>query len=68
MLPFSAGEDSLDRQALRLREIAMDCMAGVRLALDTGRWLGAHCDVRFLDSGLDTSGHIKCTPEDVFFC
>ena len=67
MLPFSSGEDSLDRQALRLREIAMDCMAGVRLALDTGRWLGAHCDVRFLDSGLDTSGQLKCMPEDVFF-
>ena len=60
-LPFSAGEDSLGRQALRLREIAKDAAAGVRLALDSGRWLGAHVDVRFFDSGVDTAGVMKCS-------
>lgn len=60
-LPFSAGEDSIGRQALRLREIAKDAAAGVRLALDSGRWLGAHVDVRFFDSGLDTAGVMKCS-------
>ena len=67
MLPFSAGEDSLSRQALRLRDIALDCAAGIRLAMDTGRWLGAHWDVRFLDSGRDTAGSLKFTPEDILF-
>ena len=60
-LPFSAGEDSLGRQALRLREIAQDCAAGVRLALDSGRWLGAHVQVRYFDTGLDTAGVLKCS-------
>ena len=59
-LPFSAGEDSLGRQALRLREIAQDCAAGVRLALDSGRWLGAHVQVHYFDTGLDTAGVLKC--------
>ena len=58
MLPFSAGEDSLGRQALRLRDIALDCAAGIRTALDSGQWVGAHVDVRFLDTGRDTAGRI----------
>ena len=67
LLPFSAGEDSLDRQTLRLRDIALDCAAGVRLALDSGRWLGGNLNVRFLDTGRDTSGVLKCSPADVLF-
>ena len=60
-LPFSAEEDSLGRQALRLREIALDCAAGVRLALDSGRAVGAPVDVRFFDTGLDTAGVMRCS-------
>ena len=66
-LPFSAGEDSLSRQAVRLRDIAQDCVAGIRLALDSGRWLGADVDVRFLDTGLDTAGVMLSGPEDLDF-
>lgn len=60
-LPFHGGEDSLGRQAVRLQNIALDCAAGVRLALDSGRWLGAHCEVRFFDTGVDTAGAMKCS-------
>jgi len=67
MLPFSAGEDSLDRQALRLRDIALDCAAGIRTALDSGQWMGAHVDVRFLDTGRDTSGALLCGPTELGF-
>lgn len=67
MLPFSAGEDSLSRQALRLRDIALDCAAGIRTALDSGQWLGGHVDVRFLDTGLDTSGAMLCGPAELQF-
>ncbi len=67
MLPFSAGQDSLERQATRLRDIALDCASGVRLALDSGRWLGANLDVRFLDTGRDTAGAMLCGPEDLQF-
>lgn len=66
-LPFSATEDSLSRQALRLRDIAQDCMAGIRLALDSGRWLGADVEVRFLDTGVDTAGAMLSGPEDLDF-
>ena len=55
----------LGRQAERLREIALDCAAGIRLALDTGRWLGTHVEVRFLDTGLDTAGVMLSAPEDL---
>jgi len=67
LLPFSAGQDSLGRQAERLRDIALDCASGIRLALDTGRWLGTHVEVRFLDSGLDTAGVMLSAPEDLAF-
>ena len=67
MLPFSAGEDSLNRQALRLRDIALDCAAGIRTALDSGQWVGAHLDIRFLDTGRDTSGALLCGPEELNF-
>ena len=64
-LPFYSGRDSLGRQESRLREIARDCAAGIELALDTGRHLGAICDVRFLDTGRDTSGQLNCSPIDL---
>lgn len=67
MLPFSAGEDSLGRQALRLRDIALDCASGIRTALDSGQWMGAHVDVRFLDTGRDTSGALLCGPDELEF-
>ena len=67
MLPFYGGQDSLERQAERLRSIALDCAAGVRLALDSGRWLGGNVEVRFLDTGLDTAGVMLCGPEDLAF-
>ena len=67
LLPFSAGQDSLGRQAERLRDIALDCASGIRLALDSGRWLGTHVEVRFLDSGLDTAGVMLSTPEELRF-
>jgi len=67
MLPFSAGRDSLGRQEERLRDIALDCTAGVRLALDSGRWLGTHVEVRLLDTGLDTAGVMFCGPDDLRF-
>ena len=67
MLPFSGGQDSIARQAERLRAIALDCAAGVRLALDSGRWLGGNVEVRFLDTGLDTAGVMLCGPEDLAF-
>ena len=67
LLPFSAGQDSLGRQAERLRDIALDCASSIRLALDTGRWLGTHVEVRFLDSGLDTAGVMLSAPEDLAF-
>lgn len=67
MLPFSGGQDSLARQAERLRAIALDCAAGVQLALDSGRWLGGDVEVRFLDTGLDTAGVMLCGPEDLAF-
>ena len=67
MLPFSAGEDSLNRQAIRLRDIALDCAAGIRTALDSGQWIGAHVDVRFLDTGRDTSGALLCGPHELDF-
>ena len=67
LLPFSAGQDSLGRQAERLRDIALDCASGIRLALDTGRWLGTHVELRFLDSGLDTAGVMLSAPEDLAF-
>lgn len=62
-LPFFSGRDSLGRQELRLRQIAMECAAGVRLALDSGAVQGAHFDVRFLDTGVDTSGTMLCGPD-----
>lgn len=64
-LPFYSYRDSLGRQERRLREIATDCAAGIRLALDSGRQMGAHCEVRFLDTGRDTSGQLNCGPRDL---
>ena len=64
-LPFYSGRDSLGRQESRLREIARDCAAGIEMALDTGRQVGALCDVRFLDTGRDTSGKLNCGPADL---
>lgn len=64
-LPFFSGQDSLGRQELRLRDIALDCAAGIRLALDTGRRVGAHIDVRFLDTGPDSSGGMLCSERDL---
>lgn len=62
-LPFFSGRDSLGRQESRLRQIAMECAAGIRLALDSGAAIGAHYDVRFLDTGRDTSGAMLCGPD-----
>ena len=64
-LPFFTGRDSLSRQEARLREIAEDCAAGIRLALGDDQRLGAHLIVRFLDTGLDTAGSLLCAPEDL---
>ncbi len=64
-LPFFSGRDSLSRQEARLREIAEDCAAGIRLALDDDQRLGAHLEVRFLDTGRDTSGGLMCSPQDL---
>lgn len=64
-LPFYSGRDSLGRQEARLRDVAADCAAGIRLALDSGRPAGAHFDVQFLDVGRDTAGTLLCTPEDL---
>jgi hypothetical protein len=64
-LPFFSGRDSLSRQEARLREIAGDCAAGIRLALDDNQRVGAHLEVRFLDTGRDTSGNLLCTPQDL---
>ena len=66
MLPFSAGEDSLGRQALRLRDIALDCAADWT-ALDSGQWVGVYVDVRFLDTGRDTPGALLCGPDELEF-
>ena len=55
-LPFFSGRDSLSRQEARLREIAEDCAAGIRMALDDDQRLGAHLEVRFLDTG---QGHLR---------
>ena len=65
-LPFHAGRDSLSRQEERLRQIARDCAAGIRVALDSGAVMGSHFDVRFLDSGQDTSGAMLCAPEQLW--
>ena len=65
-LPFHAGRDSLGRQEERLRQIARDCAAGIRVALDSGEVMGSHFDVRFLDSGQDTSGAMLCAPEQLW--
>lgn len=64
-LPFFSGRDSLSRQEARLREIAEDCAAGIRLALDDGQRVGAHVEVRFLDTGRDTAGAVMCSPQDL---
>jgi LysM repeat protein len=64
-LPFYSGRDSLGRQEARLRDVAADCAAGIRLALDSGRPAGAHFEVQFLDVGRDTSGALLCTPDDL---
>jgi len=64
-LPFFSGRDSLSRQEARLREIAGDCAAGIRLALGDDQRVGAHLEVRFLDTGRDTAGHLLCTPQDL---
>ncbi len=64
-LPFFSGRDSLSRQEARLREIAEDCAAGIRMALDDDQRLGAHLEVRFLDTGRDTSGALLCVPQDL---
>ena len=39
LLPFSAGQDSLGRQAERLRDIALDCASGIRSPwIQVGGW------------------------------
>ncbi len=65
-LPFHSGRDSLGRQEARLQEIALDCAAGIRLALDSQEVWGAHFDVRFLDSGQDTAGAMLCSESDLW--
>lgn len=64
-LPFHSGRDSLSRQETRLQQIAMDCEAGIRSALASGRLRGAHYEVGFFDSGRDTSGAMLCSEEDL---
>ena len=64
-LPFYSGRDSLGRQEARLREVAADCAAGIRLALDSGRPVGAHFEVQFFDVGRDTAGTLLCAPDDL---
>lgn len=65
-LPFHAGRDSLGRQEARLQQIARDCAAGIRLALDSQQVSGAHFDVRFLDTGQDTAGVMLCSASDLW--
>lgn len=64
-LPFFGGRDSLARQEARLREIALDCAAGISLALDSARTLGARFEVGVFDSGTDTSGAPLTTAADL---
>lgn len=60
-LPFHSGRDSLSGQEMRLQQIARDCEAGIRLALESDGLRGAHYKVGFFDSGRDTSGKMLCS-------
>jgi len=57
-------EDSLSVKKLRLREVALDCWAGVSLALDSASAPPAHFAIRFVEAGEDTAGLRTYTRED----
>lgn len=64
-LPFYEGEKKLGSPQFRLQQVALDCAAGIELALEAERVEGAHFEVRFLDTGSDASGDMLCSELDL---